>query len=300
MANSFLDRLRRIFTGPARPDPTADNVAQVDRDKARLIWWGRFDFADDEAGQWRIGPSKIAVQRHQNEWRIVQQQVGDSDDDALSFEVPTVLEEELELNAKVRRYMFRQTAQQLVVTPMLADRPVIIRPKTPFAVQDGQEVTMYVSTPLWVRFEVGNARSKLYEVPTYRPSDTWFGSSTLSGELCYASASLGHVELENVPRRPYRAISPIRIRNRSREPLVLERVKLPTQYLSLYRSDEDYLWTQAVILNHEQDDTVVQLGRGAPRELSRTEVVSGPRERMSRRLSMRSFGGRFRSNREVS
>ncbi len=300
MANSFLDRLRRIFVGPERPDPTADDMANVDREKARLIWWGRFDFEDDEAGSWRIGPAAITAQRRANEWRIVQNQVGDIQDDSLSFEVPTVLDKALELNARVRRYMFRQAAPQLVVTPMLADRPVVIRPETPFAVQDGQEVTMFVSTPLWVRFEVGSARSQIYEAPTYRPSDTWFGDSTLRGELCYASTSLGHIDLAEVPRRPYRAISPIRIRNRSRKPLVLDRVKLPTQYLSLYRSDEDYLWTQAVILNNEDDDTVVQLGRGSPRELSRTELVSGPRERMSRRLSMRSFGGRFRGNREVS
>jgi len=167
----------------------------------------------------------------------------------------------------------------------------------PLFVPKGEETTLFVSTPLWLRLEVEKL-GQLLEVPSQQLSDTWFGPSTLVGELCYASHAAVGVDLKDVTFEPHRAVTPLRVRNLADSPLHLERIKLPVRYLAVYKSgkpSDSRLWTQTVTLEREADGDLagLQLGKGAPREAGKTERLSAPRQRADKNLVVRAFSKLF-------
>lgn len=213
-------------------------------------------------------------------------------------EIPTAVDEMQRIvddkrhEATVDRFPFHRTDGSVTVFPALADRPVVVRPETPLHLLSSEAARLYVSTPLWVGIDVGEDARKLHEIPSYRPSDTWFGPSTREGELCYATRTNGRLNLEMLPRRLHRAITPLHVRNRSSEAMLLERLQLPVQYLSLYQGENSYLWTQAVTVQQLEapDHATVRLGKGAPKEASGGELIREPRLKTRDNLIMRTFG----------
>lgn len=188
--------------------------------------------------------------------------------------------EKLPPDAHVTRYSFQKTDSRCTLAPMLADRAIVVRPDIPLFILPGEEVTLYVSTPLWIRVEVGKESRLLQEIPSYRPSDTWFGASTLEGELCYAVQTAGRLRLENLPRRLHRAITPIHVRNGGTDALHIAHIQVPVQYLSLFEGEGSYLWTQAVTLSRQasDDQAAVRFDEGKlPEEVGRTQKLRGPR-----------------------
>jgi hypothetical protein len=111
--------------------------------------------------------------------------------------------------------------------------------------------------------------------------------------MCYASRTRATQHLENVTRLPHRAISVVKIRNRAATRLEFERIMLPVMNLSLYADATGYLWTEAVTLERDEDGDFadMRLGRGAPDEAGgKAALVSGPRRRHEKGLSLRMFG----------
>ena len=251
-------------------------------------WWGNFQLEIGQMGFWQIGPSSFSIHRLKQEWRIIYNEGTDTFSNELVINVPLPSDED-DTATSLRRYMFQETHSNLSLTPVLVDRSVVVRPQTPFSIREGQEVTLYLTTPLWVRVEVEGMSFPLHEIPTLRLSDTWFGNDTLSGELCYAGKLAGRLSLEDIHKLPYRVISPLKVRNRSLKPLLIERVKLPLQYLSIYNSKDHLLWTQTVILTKEKDQTKLKLDKN-PLDIEIGERISGPRQKLKDNLILRAFG----------
>lgn len=266
----------------------------VSTDQPLTVWWGNFSPKEGDIGRWQIGASTLWLTRYPQEWRIAHHQ---NSDDPLVPKISyntTVSHHNIHPSAKVYRYGFRHAPKTLNLQAVLADRPVVIKPREPFQVQSGEEITMYVMTPLWIRVSVSEANNQLRDFPSFRPSDTWFGSSTIEGELCYASSTKGRLRLEDLPDTPNRAITPVKIRNRSKSNLLLERVKLPVQYLALYRNKND-LWTQSITLSREQntDNAVLQIRKGAPTEANEAEQLTTPHLKAENNLVVRAFSRLF-------
>lgn len=261
---------------------------------AARSWWGSFDLDLDHAGRWRVGPSTLWIERHEFEWRITHWQEEDPMDANAEINVPAKLIESsipAEADVSVVRYSIEETLARLNVEPVLADRPVIVRPEEPLFVMIDENVTLFVSTPLWIRISVGTDKTQLNEIASYRPSDSWFGPNTREGELCYASATLGRLNLDDVPMRLHRAITPVTIRNRSGESLSVDRIRIPVEYLSLFQDGEGYLWTEAVQYDKTSTDELAALdiGRGAPRFADDPTLIAVPRERHDKRGLVRAF-----------
>ena len=73
-------------------------------------------------------------------------------------------------------------------------------------------MTIYVSSPVWIRLETATG-TLLDELPTIRQSDTWHGPNTREGELCYASRTFCRTNIDALPIRQNRALSPVIIYN---------------------------------------------------------------------------------------
>jgi hypothetical protein len=288
--------------GPPRAARTPDKLSGIETNTANpsrgfaAQWWGATEFVFGQVRRWRIGPSRIWIERQELEWRLHQLELPHAADTEVEAGTESALKE-IHHDAKLDRFAISSRGMVLSISPLLADRPVVVRPETPLYVPSGEDVTLFVSTPLWLRLEVGNPNRRLAERPAQRPSDTWFGPSTLVGELCYASRTSGRLRLAELPQRPHRAVTPVRIRNLAKDPLLLERVKVPVQYLTLYRARTGGLWTQTATLVREQDGDLaaLQLGRRAPEEAAGAERISPPRQQAEGHLALRAFSRLFGS-----
>lgn len=270
--------------------------------REKTVWWGTFEIGEDEAGRWRVGPSTLWIYRSARSWHLVHMQSDQALDDAAEIDPPRAIgQTDLSLDAlpdgaDLTRFSFLKTDAHCSLVPVLADRAVVARPDIPLYILAGESVTMYVSTPLWMRVEVGSDARLLREIPSFRPSDTWFGPSTREGELCYSVQTLGRLRLEDLPRRLHRAITPIHIRNRGADPLHVERIQVPVQYLSLFEGEGHFLWTQSVTLDREAlgEQAAVRFDESAvPKEAGRTKRLRGPRLHVRTNMIVRTFGSLF-------
>jgi hypothetical protein len=198
----------------------------------------------------------------------------------------------------VDRYVIAGKSEEIVLSPALADRPVVTSSEKLLSVPPGEEAVVYVSSPLWVRIEAGKPGKLLCEVPVFRPSDTWFGPDTTEGELCYASRTFHRVRLEDVPVRPHRATTAVKIKNRAGSMLALERMQVPVAHLALFRAGDGHLWTQDVMFDRAGDDDFVALrlgGRSKPGAAAgEIKQIAGPRIPPSGNIVMRAFTSLFK------
>ena len=259
----------------------------MSRMAATLPWWGVFELEPGQTKCWEIGPTTLWISRFEHEWRVAHHQLDDATLDRQQVGMAASADEIAE-GAAEYRFGFRDAGGELRIEPLLADRAVVIRPEVPFRVPSGEAVTLYVSTPLWLRLGVGASGPKLIELPSYRPSDTWFGASTIDGELCYASRTTGRLQLEDVLQRPHRALTPVRLDNRAQDALELDRLRLPVQYLDLYDGPTT-LWTQAVTLTREESGDLAGLRFEAqpPAEAGTAAPVTGARQSSEQNLVVR-------------
>jgi hypothetical protein len=261
-------------------------------------WWGTVNLDEEQAGRWTIGPTTLWLFRTAHEWRLLYRETGDPLEGMSDIRAPlseaawneAAAQADEDAAVARQRHTFRATAPSVTLSPIPADRPVVVRPEHPLSVPAGEEVRLYVSTPLWVRIETNGTR--LQDVPSHRPSDTWFGPSTREGELCYASRTAGRVNLAHLPLRMHRAVTPLRVRNRADDPLPLERVHVPTQYLALYRTDDLVLWTEALTIDRTRSDEEaadVRVGSGPPNDVSGATRVQDPRQELKKGLVVNTF-----------
>jgi len=258
-------------------------------------WWGSFSLDSGKSRQWRIGPLTLIVRCLSKEWQIAYERTDDFDTSNVTWEIADtdLLPEALDNNA---RYIFRETTGLFTLKPLLADRPVISRPYTPFNLPAGEEVTLYVSSPLWVEFAArSSSRRVLNEIAIQRPSDTWFGPSTREGELCYASTTHCRLNLDELPQRPHRAVTPVLIRNQADTTLSLERLNLPAPLLPLYASSNGQLWTPRATLMRDKDGDMAELtiDNKPPKEAKKVVQLSKPRETTNRGALIRAFNTVF-------
>lgn len=238
-------------------------------------WWGRFELETGAAGRWLVGPLELWASCRPREWRIAHLHLPDPLVERREITVPLPAFEPPDA-ATVLRFTTDVEDRALQLAPRLADRPVVVRPDPPLHLLPGDEVELYVSTPLWAA--LSTSRGKLMtEVPTARPTDTWFGPNTREGELCYAVLTRARLTLDQVPRVPARAITVLAMRNEGADALVLERVKVPAPHLTLFRDRDGTLWTNRVkvVRGADDDDATVQVGAGPPRPGA--EVLAPPR-----------------------
>lgn len=265
-------------------------------------WWGSFSLEESTGGKWHIGPSTLWVYRSSRDWRVVHRPSTDpvtADPMAQRSDATVPLGEGAmtdvldsdEKDLITNRFSVRRTEETLVLRPALADRPVVARPEHPLSVLPDEAVTLYLSTPLWVRIELAESGRRLTEVPSHRMSDTWFGASTREGTVCYATRTVGRLRLDRIPRRLHRALTPLEVRNTATESLALERVQLPAPHLSVYRTPDDVLWTEAITMTHRESDegATVQIKSGPPAEVEQAEQVQEPREKSKQGLITSTF-----------
>ncbi len=257
-------------------------------------WWGVLSLVPAGAMRWDIGPLTFVVRRCEKEWQLCQRSSSWPDDTPSSW----TLSEEGDnacADGTVERHVFSHTNEELLIEPLLADRSVVIKSAVPIFIPAGEKVSFYVSTPLWVRVKLPQRKHTLLDVATMRLSDTWFGPSTMEGELCYATTTSGRLHLDDLPVRAHRAITPVRINNAGEQPLKLEKLSLPVPFLSLFDTGEQGLWTEEITLHHDERKELAQVVVGAhpPSPCHQAQRISVSRKTAEKSILLKTFGALF-------
>ncbi|HKL50016.1 MAG TPA: hypothetical protein VJ908_02515 [Wenzhouxiangellaceae bacterium] len=211
-------------------------------------WWKSRELRRGSRLVLELGPMKIELGHGDGEWLLWSASDVEDDRPARSrMAVRRGLPEEVH-----ERFVHDGPDRQVTLAPVLGDRPVVARPRQPVYLLSKQEVTFYLSTPIWLKILVGSSQLMLRELASIRLSDTWFGPSTRVGELCYANRTHARRNLAEVPLRPHRAITPLRIRNNAQEALPLEKISLPVPMLPLFGAEDGSLWTQRATLVRDE------------------------------------------------
>ncbi len=257
-------------------------------------WWGDFKVPVGGSLEWQIGAFSLQVLRREKEWLILHRQLSDSDLGEEVWKIETDISLDFEED-DLKRHIFSGTTERLKILPKLADRPVVVNAAKPLHIQPGQQIDIFVSTPLWYSVQVDPSDTELQELPIVRPSDTWFGPSTMRGELCYSSTTQGRLYLEDLPPRPHRAISPIKIKNYAAKVLVLNQLSLPVPFLSLFDTAKHGLWTEAItLLNEDETDLAkVTFADSPPTPFKSAKKISKAREKKEKNMILHTFSTLF-------
>lgn len=255
-------------------------------------WWGAFEVPVEQARRWRVGPLELRVARLPHEWRIAWRIDGGALDETLEVSAP------LDVGAApsefdVRRYASPRVNDTIELRVSLADRPIVMRPIAPFILLPSDEVVLYVSTPVWVVLWAGGPDSELFDVPSFRLSDTWSGRTTTAGDLCYASRTRARLAPELIKWRPGRAVTAITLRNRASTSLELTRVILPMPHLALYHDADHRLWTDGVVAEGSADAGDIDV-RVVPPPVEDPRRLAAPRQGVDSNRIARVLGALFR------
>jgi hypothetical protein len=180
---------------------------------------------------------------------------------------------------ELMRFIQSHESDHLKIRPMLADRNIVAKPHEPIFLPSNQSVTLYLSTPVWLGLYVNSSESPLFQLSTFQLSDTWFGPKPHLGELCYSSQFSGRMNLDSLPRRSGRVITPIKIVNNGTDNLKLEKLSIPCEYLSIYLTAKSELWTPTLTVTREVDSskTQVKIEPELHPKLENAELVSTAR-----------------------
>lgn len=251
-------------------------------------WWGAFHFADEQRRHWQIGPLHLSITRARREWQLAYWQ-DKKMQDAPGWSLQA--NQDPPSDAQFRRYYFDNPGDTLRICPHLADRAVITRPLTPIHLPMGESMRVYLSTPVWLRVSRVAPDMDLLDVPLQRPSDTWFGPSTWSGELCYAARTQARLSLEELPLRAHRAITAAQISNKGNSLLLIERLKLPVRYLSVYSNASGMLWSNdiRIVIENKLAAAGLDIDARIPHHLSDGLELSQPREKPEQKMLVRAL-----------
>ncbi|MGY6586922.1 MAG: hypothetical protein ACXIUB_01405 [Wenzhouxiangella sp.] len=218
--------------------------------KTMPAWWEQAEIPVGQQWQVTLGTLELTLARTHDEWVLHSSSL---EEDEASRQPQYRLSKGQPDNPKAERFVHSGDGHKVSLQPRLADRPVVIRPRQPVALLSGQQITLYLSTPVWIDIMVGEPPLLLKSLPAQRLSDTWFGPNTREGELCYSGRTHARHDPKDLPDRPHRAITPLTIQNRATSPLPIEKISLPVPWLALYGDQTGRLWTQSVTMTRDSE-----------------------------------------------
>ena len=222
-----------------------------------IDFWTSHHLPNMEIGHWKIGPLEFWIRRYDNEWRIYSRSLENPSLKDIVVQIPA--SDNHPPNIDVHRFGVHETTDLLTFQPVLADRSIVVRPERPFHLPTKEEVSIYVMHSVWLKINYGPKHTTLTTLPIYRPSDTWFGSSSIDGELCYSARSKAQIRFTDLELFPYRAVTKILLKNKSSTDLFLERLKVALPTLSLYLSENQVFFTDSLVYNRQPEGKEINI-----------------------------------------
>ncbi len=130
-------------------------------------------------------------------------------------------------------------------SPVLPDRPIVVRPDRSLTILPGQSTIFFLELPVWFKLSItGHQPARIFEEPLSALTRTWFGDP-VTGELCWGLATRLHHSLDSVGLSAYIAVCPLMIENTSETDLGFEKICIHAENLSIFQGEER-LWTNSL------------------------------------------------------
>ncbi len=210
--------------------PTADEILPAEQE----CWWGSFLIEEEQSRFFKIGELVTCVDRFDQKWHITTYHEGQ----------------------QPFKTFAAQTSNEITFKPTLPDRALLCALDRPCYIPAGETLLIYTCAPLWIQISAGTPPITLEEFATETLTDTWFGKNTQAGELCYDNPIPSSSRLEELPQDATHAIIPVSIKNRSKETLFLEQLKVPLASLAIYSDKQNRLWTEQLNLYQENSNNI--------------------------------------------
>ena len=242
-----------------------------------LSIWSEHFFQEESALEHTIGDLRLATKNHGDEvWLSAHHSPNER--------VPSGE------NSGWERWALGKPSPSIDLSPAFPDRSVVVKPESPFRLLPDVQARIYVRVPIWVTVKLSGKKGvQLSQMPSAILSLTWFGSP-MEGELCYWLSSSAKREVIPDPNRSHLAICPVQLKNNSGEDLMVEKLCLRVQWLSLYE-DQAQLWSNEtkVFYDGAAEGSRVSVSNGPPREAGQATLKSPPRESAKKNFNIRTF-----------
>jgi hypothetical protein len=217
--------------------------------------WNKRPIGESQCFHFQLGPLEVYVTRYLREWQFFYRYAEQPLTDVVSaFEDEDPPKRGDMADFEHVRISDAHSTDDISLRLKLlpADRPVVARPSEPVYIIEKGSADWYVTTPAWIQFVREPGGAVLQTIPTWRPTDTWFGPPTGSGPLCYASRTKAYHVLEELPHHALRIVTHTILKN-SGSALNVERIVVPTPNLKVWSNENGRLWTQSVTLERGAD-----------------------------------------------
>ncbi len=240
--------------------------------------WGEFDLREAAEKVWDIVSMKIRYKLAENELWISHSYS--------KSEATWSSSEQLEWS----RWAIEKQNKKIQFTPIFPDRPVVIKPENNMRLAYSGRTRIYVRVPLWIRIELINSSSiNILELPTVVLSNTWFGTVT-AGELCYWISTGARQQIAEDHSRPYLGICPIQLINKSNQDVIVEKLCLRVDGLSLFNHNGQ-IWSDETRVTYRgaTDISEIEFSGKAPKEAKNATLISKPRKQAKKGIKAKFF-----------
>ena len=240
---------------------------------------------------WRVGGLHVRVERGPADWRVWSWSgpAGDGPPRlrADASDPPPA--------AARARFAWARSGGQLRVLPCLPDRPLVLLPESPVQVGPDDALSFTIALPAWLHVAVDGG-PLLCEAPAERPPETWLGTDTRSGELCYGSRTRWAPGAPLPAPGAWAVLCTVRVANRGAAPLLLQRLRVPAPALPLWWDAEAaQVWAPPLHIEGDADDRAsATVAEGPPPSAPRATPLAPARRPADSAGALLSFHALFR------
>lgn len=199
--------------------------------------WNPIKLSAEQKLRFQFGPLDVHIKRCADEFNIgwMYDRVSET---RLTLDTDPGLSSD---NIDWHRWIGGAAFDQIIFKPIMPDRPIVVRPEMAVSLLPKEKAMFFVGVPSFISVCAGTGEKQLCEIPTNILTNTWFGETTVAGELCYGLKTTAKRDDKKLLNHPFRIICPIRIINASKEILNIESLCLPVKHLGVYMG-ESRLW----------------------------------------------------------
>jgi len=254
------------------------------------IWAVKRDLDSNKLYRAQIGPLVLWFMRRDDEIHVATERLTAElvENETTSF---SCMNRSEQANFDWKRWVVGKDYNQVLILPVMPDRPVVVRPDVPVKIPKDQEALFFFTIPVCARIIVEKSvRIVLCEEPSVIRSNIWFGD-LMSGELCYSLRSRARRKIADIEAKPHRVTCPVRIRNTTESQFDIERFCVHIEYLNIYKGATQ-LWTNEVLISFQGEDAVSKIDYAQkPPEYEAVEgIISEARTPWKKTLLKKSLG----------
>jgi hypothetical protein len=197
---------------------------------------------EDRVSLTRVGRLRLWLARAEKEWGYAWYH----GEEAGLMDMAQVPEDVVPDELEWHRAFYESAPRDYVFESALPSQPILVRSSAPCVLPAGESVefTLMVPACLRVTLMAGNRKHKLVSCPSERVEQAWFGTP-VKGRLCQLITIPPANGTDLSSARPNQIVVPVRILNRSKKAINLDRIALDLGPAGLF-SGALHLWSSPV------------------------------------------------------